>query len=106
MKQITDDRFQISDGEGECFAKEAKDKLRELVEGKEIKLEKDISNMDKYNRLLRYVYVNENNINQLLVREGYAKLATYPPDTKYYKKLKEAQKIAEENKLGLWGKCY
>ncbi len=89
----------------ECFAEEAKEKLKELVESKEVRLEKDVSEMDKYDRLLRYVYVGEENINEVLVREGFAKLATYPPDMKYYVKLKEAQRVAKENKWGLWRVC-
>ena len=90
---------------GECFAMEAKERLRELVEGKEIRLEKDVSEKDKYDRLLRYVYIGEENINETLVREGFAKLATYPPDMKYYGKLKEAQRVAKENRAGLWSYC-
>lgn len=89
----------------ECFAEEAKEKLKELVEGKEIKLEKDVSEKDKYDRLLRYVYLGEENINEILVREGFAKLATYPPDMKYYGKIKEAQRVAKENRAGLWSYC-
>ena len=90
---------------GECYALEAKNKLRELVENKEIRLEKDVSEKDKYDRLLRYVYVGEDNINEFLVREGFARLATYPPDTKYYGKLKEAERVAKENNTGLWKAC-
>jgi len=90
---------------GECYSVEAKNKLKELVENKEVRLEKDVRERDKYDRLLRYVYVGEKNINELLVREGFAKLATYPPDMKYYGKLKEAQRVAKENRAGLWGGC-
>lgn len=89
----------------ECFAEEAKEKLRELVEGREVRLEKDVSEKDKYDRLLRYVYVGEENINEVLVREGFAKLATYPPDMKYYGKIKESQRVAKENRAGLWSYC-
>ncbi len=89
----------------ECFAQESKERLKELVENREVRLEKDVSEKDKYDRLLRYVYVGEENINEMLVREGFARLATYPPDTKYYGKLKEAERVAKENKTGLWSAC-
>ena len=42
----------------ECFGRESSEKNKELVEGKIVELEKDISETDKYQRLLRYVYVD------------------------------------------------
>ncbi len=88
---------------GECYYKEAKIKLYELVYGKNIFLEKDKSNRGKYGRLLRYVYINSENVNKLLVKEGYVKVYDkYKEDTKRYYELKEAEKIAIENKLGIW----
>lgn len=89
----------------ECFGKEAFEKNKELVEGKEIRLEKDVSEKDKYGRLLRYVYVDEIFVNDYLVREGYAYAVTYPPDVKYQKQFKEAQDEAIENNRGLWKEC-
>src|SRR3990167_5088556 len=41
----------------QCFGKEASDKNKELVEGKLVRLEKDVSETDRYWRLLRYVYL-------------------------------------------------
>jgi micrococcal nuclease len=89
----------------ECFAQEAYEKNKELVEGKEVGLEKDISETDKYGRLLRYVWIGDLMINEYLVRQGYASVSTYPPDVKYVEKFKEAEKFARENNLGLWSKC-
>lgn len=89
----------------ECFGKEAFEKNKELVEGKEIRLEKDVSDKDKYGRLLRYVYVDDIFVNDYLVREGYAYAVTYPPDVKYQTQLKEAQDEARENNRGLWKEC-
>lgn len=88
----------------QCFGKEASDKNRELVEGKEVKLEKDVSETDKYGRLLRYVWLgNDMLVNEYLVREGYAQSSTYPPDVKYQDRFLEAQRLAREEKKGLWG---
>ena len=67
----------------QCFGKEASDKNKELVEGKVVKLEKDITNKDKYGRILRYVWVGDLFVNDELVRQGYAYVYTYPPDVKY-----------------------
>jgi len=90
----------------ECFGEEASNKNKGLLEGKEIKLEKDISDTDKYGRLLRYVYVTENNaeifINDYLIRNGFANSFSYPPDTKHQKEFQEAEKEAKENKKGFW----
>lgn len=87
----------------ECYAEEATKKNRELVEGKEVRLEKDVSETDRYQRLLRYVWINDVMINELLVREGFAKSSTYPPDVKYQERFREAERLAREEERGLWG---
>ncbi len=84
------------------FGKEASAKNKELVDGKIVRLEKDINETDKYGRLLRYVYVGETMINRELVRLGYAKASTYPPDVKYSSLFMQAEREARENKVGLW----
>lgn len=87
----------------QCYGKEASDRNRELVEGKEVKMEKDISNTDKYGRLLRYIWLDGTLINELLVRDGYAQSSSYPPDVKYQDRFVEAQRLAREENKGLWG---
>lgn len=87
----------------QCYGKEASDKNREMVEGKEVKLEKDVSETDKYGRLLRYVWLDGMLVNEYLVREGYAQSSSYPPDVKYQDKFIEAQRLAREERKGLWG---
>ena len=91
--------------QNECFALEAKKKNEELVLGKRVKLEKDVSERDKYGRLLRYVYVGNIFVNDYLVRNGYAYAVTYPPDVKYSERFLQAQREARENKRGLWAYC-
>lgn len=93
-----------------CFGKEASNEAKRLLLNKEVILQKDISNTDKYRRLLRYIYLPLENgqtlfVNDYLVREGYAKVLTYPPDVKYNEQLREAEKQAREGKKGLWEKC-
>lgn len=88
-----------------CYAQEATDFNRQLVEGKSVTLEKDISETDKYDRLLRYVYLDGVMVNEKLVAEGFAQVATYPPDVKYASRFLAAQKQAKLDKLGLWSKC-
>jgi hypothetical protein len=89
----------------ECFGQEASNKNKELVEGKRVKLEKDVSETDKYGRLLRYVWVDDVFVNDYLVRQGYAYAYTYPPDVKYAEQFVQAQQEARENNRGLWAIC-
>jgi micrococcal nuclease len=89
----------------QCFGKEASARNKELVDGKEIGLEKDVSETDRYQRILRYIYVGDVLINEQLVREGYAFSYSYPPDVKYQDRMVAAQKIAYEQELGLWKSC-
>ena len=87
----------------EPYGREACDKNKELVEGETVTLEKDVSEIDHYGRLLRYVYVGDLFINAELVRLGYAQVATYPPDVKYQDLFLELQREAREEGRGLWG---
>ncbi len=89
----------------ECFGRQASNKNRKLVEGKRVRLEKDISKKDKYGRLLRYIWVGDTLVNEVLVKEGYAYASSYPPDVKYQDRLNVAQKFAREGNIGLWGVC-
>lgn len=90
----------------ECFAKEAKDKNKELVEGKRVNLQKDVSETDRYGRLLRFVYTeNGDFVNNRLVLEGYATAATFPPDVTKQEEFKKSQQEARETSRGLWGGC-
>lgn len=92
-----------------CFGKEASDINKNLVSGKQIYLEKDVSNTDKYNRLLRYVYIKNGEnyllVNDYLVRYGYAYASEYPPDIKYSERFLQAQQEAVEQNRGLWSYC-
>lgn len=87
----------------ECFSTQATKKNKELVEGKEVRLETDVSETDRYGRLLRYVYVGDTFINNVLVSEGYAQSSSYPPDIKYQSVFIESERLARENNKGLWG---
>lgn len=84
------------------FGKEASAKNKELALNKKVQLEKDITDKDKYGRLLRYVYVDDIMVNEELVRLGYATAYTYPPDVKYVYKFLQAEREARAAKRGLW----
>jgi len=82
-----------------CF-EEAKQELERLVLGKEVILKKDISEIDKYNRLLRYIYINNVLVNAEMVSSGFANIMTVPPDTKYYQNFKALEEEAKFFKRG------
>jgi len=73
-----------------------------LVKHRVVELEKDVSETDKYGRLLRYVWVEEGMVNAILVTNGYAQVATYPPDVKYQEDFLKLQRDAQRVGLGLW----
>ena len=93
----------------ECFGKEASRYLNDLLRGKKVRLEKDGSqqNYDKYGRALRHVFLNEINIAESMIREGYAYEYTYNNPYAYQKSFKIAQQEAQKNEAGLWapGAC-
>lgn len=89
----------------ECFGRESTNFNRQLVEGRIVELEKDVSETDKYGRLLRYVYIDEIFANRHLIGQGYAHASSYPPDIKYQDNLVNAEQEARENNRGLWSGC-
>src|SRR5215218_7773304 len=83
--------------EASAFAK------REL-EGEEVSLELVVQKIDPYGRLLAYVYLSDGQMfNETLVEEGYAQVATFPPNVKYQDRFLKAQREAREANRGLWG---
>jgi endonuclease YncB( thermonuclease family) len=94
-----------SSEKGNCYFQEATNKAKELLEGQEVTLEKDVSETDRYGRLLRYIWKGETLINEQLVKEGFASSYSYPPDVKYQDKFLVAQKDARDNNRGLWSSC-
>lgn len=94
----------------ECFGTEASNKAKELLTGKRVRIEKDLSQgeRDKYGRLLAYVYrEDELFFNRYMIEEGYAYEYTYNIPYKYQPEFKAAQASAETNKKGFWanGAC-
>jgi len=89
----------------ECYGPEATKANRELVEGKEVILIRDVENQDKYNRLLRYVIADGRFVNAELVRLGYAEARFYGESVMFQQVLTLFGRYAMEQKVGLWGQC-
>lgn len=88
----------------ECFGVEASNYLKNLLSGKKITIESDStqSDRDKYGRLLRYVYLDNVDVNQKIISDGYGYEYTYNIPYNKQEAYKNAQKDAESNERGLW----
>jgi len=97
---------------GECYFEESRDALKELIEGKEVTLKKDVSGVDKFGRLLRHVFLPSNSededdifIAQYMVENGFAKAIPTAPDFEYKRYLAQRENVAISGELGVWGNC-
>jgi endonuclease YncB( thermonuclease family) len=91
-----------------CFGSEAAQRMRELLpEGTAIQLRLDVERHDKYGRLLAYVYREGDGVfvNATLVEEGYAMVATIPPNVAHVNQLLDLQSRARDSQRGLWSRC-
>lgn len=86
----------------EYFGKEASQKNFELVNGREVVMYRDKSETDRYDRLLRYVFVGDTFINFELVNQGFANAKEYKPDTACSDYFSQGEINAMSLGLGLW----
>lgn len=89
---------------GENCYSEAKQRLEELVLLKNITLERDRENEDLYDRLLRYIYVNDSMINLQMIEEGLAVAYIYEPNVKYRNDFMQAEQQARSEGGCVWSK--
>src|SRR5690606_14118634 len=75
------------------YGKEASEFTKKLLLNKEVKLEKDKEDRDQYQRLLRYIYVDSQSVQEQLLSKGFASVVIYPTNTKY---LQQYQKIQHQ----------
>ena len=97
-----------------CYGQEATARTQQLIDaaGGKLWLEKDVSETDRYGRLLRYVWLTPSSgsavgkmLDEMLVVDGYAQVSTFPPDVKYADRFVEAERAAKAVRRGLWGAC-
>jgi micrococcal nuclease len=85
------------------LGKRAYEFTRNLIEGKQVKLEFDVERRDKYGRLLAYVYLSDGTfVNAEIVHQGYASLMTIPPNVKNADLFVNLYKEARQERRGLW----
>ena len=92
---------------GDCFYEESKDALVSLIQGEEVRLEKDVSDKDNFGRLLRYVFLSNDNlfVNDRLLEEGYADVMSSGQDLLYRRLLTSSRNQAITQRKGMWGAC-
>jgi micrococcal nuclease len=73
-----------------------------LINNTEVRFEKDVSDKDKFGRLLRYVHAGDVFVNAELVRQGWAIAKDFPPDTARSSELHKLDREAKDSRIGLW----
>jgi micrococcal nuclease len=88
------------------FAELASEANQRLVERRTVVLERDVSETDRFGRLLRYVWLLDGSawtfVNLELVRDGFAHATTYPPDVRWTDTFRAAERSARDAGRGLW----
>ncbi|MCM3610630.1 thermonuclease family protein [Planococcus sp. MERTA32b] len=86
------------------LGKEATEENRRLIESGDVSIEFDVGDrLDDYGRLLAYLYVDGESVQQQLLETGHARVAyVFPPNTRYLEDFKEAEQSAKEQELGIW----
>jgi micrococcal nuclease len=88
--------------EPQPYGTDASEFTTDELEGEEVELEFDKDRDDRYDRLLAYVYKDDEMFNETLLEEGYAQVYTVSPNDKYEDRFEEAQEEAKEAEIGIW----
>ena len=92
-----------SDCEPDPFGEEATEFTKELLEGQTVYLKQDVSERDRYDRMLFYVFLEDGRMYQeLILAEGLAEIAIFEPDTLYLNELEGYQEEAQKNEINMW----
>lgn len=85
------------------LGKTASEYSKKQLEGRTVLVEVDVEERDKYGRILGYAYFEDGTFyNGKLVADGYAKVATYPPNVRWVELFKHLQTDARESIRGFW----
>ena len=84
------------------FGQEASEALRELVEGKRVRLEPDVEPNDHYGRALRHVWVGRSLVAERLAEKGLAHSLILPPNLGHEVRIRDAVARARTRRRGLW----
>jgi len=89
---------------GESGHEAARERLAQLVLSRNVRLVRDTNDRDQYRRLLRYVYIDEVFVNELLVSEGLARQFPFGEDRMFQEQIAAAEAFAKEQNIGMWKK--
>jgi micrococcal nuclease len=89
----------------ECFGPQASAFNHRLVEGRQVRLVFGVERRDVYDRLLAYVYFDHRFVNAELLRKGFARTLTFPPNDRFAERFKRLEIAAARQGKGLWGAC-
>jgi micrococcal nuclease len=93
-------------GNAKCYGARAGRFARRLLRGERIRLEFDRERLDRYDRTLAYVFLDDGRmVNLVLVRDGYATVTIVPPNERYEAELRAAEEAARGEGAGLWSAC-
>lgn len=88
--------------QGECLADDGRQALAELLDADEVVLERDVSDRDRFGRLLRYAFADGMFVNEELVARGLALAGSFEPDVAHQVELDAAEDAAQAAEVGLW----
>ncbi|HEX2104417.1 MAG TPA: thermonuclease family protein [Solirubrobacteraceae bacterium] len=91
----------------QCFARRAAAENAGLVRGERVRLVFDVERRDRFGRLLAYVYrVRDGEfVNAALVRGGFARTLTIPPNVRFAERFAALSADARQAGRGLWSAC-
>jgi micrococcal nuclease len=85
------------------FGPEASAYAKKTLEGRDVQLEIDVSERDKYGRLLVYLWIGDQMFNEMLLEEGLARVAyVIPPNIKYIDQFRVIQQNSQKSGKGIW----
>jgi micrococcal nuclease len=106
VRYLLVDTPESTGGQDDCYGAEAAQFNRELVEGKQIRLEYDQECTDRFDRLLAYVTIDDRDVNGLLIERGYACVLHIPPNGEdRVDAYEDLEALAAATAKGMWGAC-
>ena len=90
----------------ECFGPEASARTKELLpHGTRVRIERDVEARDHFGRLLLYVFLGDQMVNELLLRDGFARTLAIEPNTTHAAHFERISAEARTTNAGLWASC-
>lgn len=102
VRYVGIDTPELGDRRLAAAAEQAREANRRLVGDRDLRLERDVQTLDRYGRVLAYVWADDTFVNEELLRAGWARLLTIPPDVRYVERFREAARQGAEKRRTIW----